>query len=136
MYFSRVFWQSTFERAIKTFIQTVIAAGVIGTTPLLNIDWQDLLLTGAGAALLSVLTSLGGSQVGTTGDPSLVKPLEVGDEAPRARTKDIVDPDELESGDPDDEPSDEVVPDPEDAPTDELAEVDETPPGEDYEPRH
>lgn len=141
MYFSRVFWQSTAERAIKTFIQTVIAAGVIGVTPLLSINWEDLLLTGAGAALLSVLMSLAGSQVGTSGDPSLVAPLEVGSEPPSARGSEVVDPDELEEGDVDDVPedlvetSDEVRADME-AEADANAEVDVTPPSEDYAPRH
>lgn len=133
MYFSRVFWQSTFERAVKTFAQAVLSVWVLGSTPLAQIDWVGILTAGLLAAGASVLTSLAGSQAGTAGDPSLVKPLEVGDEAPRARPKDVVDPSELDEGDPSDAPADEVVGD---APTDESVEVDETPPGEDYEPRH
>lgn len=119
MYFSRVFWVSTFERAVKTAAQSAVGILTVGATSLLDIDWVGVASAAGLAAIVSVLTSIAGSQVGTAGDPSLVKPLEVGDEASTIRDADRVDPDELADGDPVDEP-----------------EVDATPPPDGYEPRH
>lgn len=121
MYFSRVFWVSTLERAVKTAAQSAVGILTVGATGLLDIDWVEVASVVGLAAIVSVLTSIAGSQVGTAGDPSLVKPLEVGDEPPTSRFADVVDPDNLQEGDPEDE---------------RVLEEDETPPPEGYEPRH
>jgi len=52
------FWNYAGERAIKTFAQAAIATLGVGTVGLLTIDWANLLSVSAGAAFLSVLTSI------------------------------------------------------------------------------
>lgn len=56
--FTLAFWQGAFERAVKTFAQSLIAVlGVSGLT-LGTAPWGTALGTAGLAALLSVLTSL------------------------------------------------------------------------------
>ena len=76
---SRKFWQQTGERALKTAAQTAVTLLVAGPgaaaagVDVLTISWVTLGSLSAGAALLSVLTSIASSGVGTDkGDPSLV----------------------------------------------------------------
>ena len=52
------FWSYAGERAIKTFAQAAIAALGAGTVGLFSIDYAGLISVSAGAALLSVLTSI------------------------------------------------------------------------------
>lgn len=103
---------STFERAVKTAAQSAVG--------LLDIGWVRVALDVGFAAIVSVLTSIAGSQLGTAGAPSLVKPLEVGDEPPTSRFADVVDPDNFQEGDPGDG---------------KVLEEDASPPPEGYEPR-
>jgi hypothetical protein len=65
------FLKATLERAVKTFIQTLLA--VLGTDQigLLDMDWVATLTLAGSAALLSVITSLSSAGVGKSG-PSLV----------------------------------------------------------------
>jgi len=55
--FTKAFWAGTFERALKTFAQSLVAALSVGTG-LLHVDWTTALDVAAGATVLSVLTSL------------------------------------------------------------------------------
>lgn len=68
------FWQQTAERAIKTFAQVLILLLGGGETGLnlLAVDWKTALISAAGSAVLSVLTSLVSSAVTPTNSPSLV----------------------------------------------------------------
>ena len=55
-YYDAVFWRATFNRAIRTFFQGLAAA--IPATALINqVDWKTILLTGAFAAVASLITS-------------------------------------------------------------------------------
>ena len=56
--FTLEFWSYAGERAIKTFAQAAIAALGAGTVGLFSIDYAGLISVSAGAALLSVLTSI------------------------------------------------------------------------------
>ncbi len=66
------FWKASAERAIKTFIQTLLA--LVGTDAM-GVVTMDLLTqavpVAASAALLSLLTSLGSANLGSTSGPSL-----------------------------------------------------------------
>ena len=64
------FWKDTAERAIKTAVQ--VAIPVVTATSLDKVDWKTAGLTIASAVLLSVLSSLISSQVGSPADASLV----------------------------------------------------------------
>lgn len=74
LYFKPSFWKQAFERAFKTAAQT--AAVTIGSTAVnvIDLDAAEIAGLSAGAALLSVLTSVGSAQVasGGNGSPSLV----------------------------------------------------------------
>lgn len=71
--FDPMFWKATAERAVKTFVQTMLA--LVGTDAM-GVVSMDLLSqavpVAASAALLSVLTSLASNGVGSTTGPSLV----------------------------------------------------------------
>lgn len=74
---TKAFWREAAERAIKTVAQTEIAlltADAIAPVDALHIDWAAAAGVGAGAALLSVLTSLASwaAPVGEDDSPSLV----------------------------------------------------------------
>ena len=56
--FTLEFWRYAGERAIKTFAQAAIAALGAGSVGLFSIDYAALISVSAGAALLSVLTSI------------------------------------------------------------------------------
>lgn len=56
--FSLEFWSYSGERAIKTFAQAALAYVGTGTIGVLTIDWAGLFSIAAGAALLSILTSV------------------------------------------------------------------------------
>jgi hypothetical protein len=66
------FWKAAFERATKTFVQTLLA--VLGTDQIgiLEMDWTQALSLAGSAAVLSLLTSLGSANLGAKAGPSLV----------------------------------------------------------------
>jgi hypothetical protein len=70
MYYDADYWKATGERAIKTFVQVLLA--VVGTDALgaLTADWNQAFAVAAMSAALSVLTSLASVNFGPTG-PSL-----------------------------------------------------------------
>ena len=70
---SRKFWQDSAERSIKTFAQTAVSFLVIGTTGVLEVNWEQIVSVSGIAALASVLTSIASDRVGTKGTASLVK---------------------------------------------------------------
>ena len=70
---SKVFWQDSAERAIKTFTQVVATFLVAGTTGFMDVDWVQIVSLAGVAALLSVLTSVASDGVGTEGTASLIK---------------------------------------------------------------
>jgi hypothetical protein len=75
---NKQFWIASAERAIKTFVQALIAAfgvgqvsGVVGVD-VAAIDWRGALSLAFSAALLSVLMSVGSGPIGATNSPSLL----------------------------------------------------------------
>jgi len=70
---NKVFWRDTFERAMKTAVQSVLLA-VAGATgaDLFALDWQTIGVAALGGAVLSVLTSLGSLPFGPAASPSMV----------------------------------------------------------------
>lgn len=74
--FSKLFWKDAAERAIKTFVQSLLAViGAAGVTSVVAFDWPTLLLTAATAALISLLTSV--ASVVATNDVPTVSPASV-----------------------------------------------------------
>lgn len=65
------FWKSAVERAVKTFAQTFLAVVGADQMDISQIDTAATLSIALGAAILSLLTSLGSAKL-TDGDPSLV----------------------------------------------------------------
>ncbi len=55
---TRAFWRECFERAIKTFAQSLLALITAQATGLLSFDWQTGVSVSGIAALASVLTSI------------------------------------------------------------------------------
>jgi len=71
--FTYLFWRFTFERAVKTFAQTVTALFSASGIGLLNAPWIEVLSVAGMTALLSVLTSIASERVGEPESPSLVR---------------------------------------------------------------
>lgn len=71
--FTGRFWRHAAERAVKTAAQTAVALVGAGAVDVLAVDWQQVGSVSAGAALVSVLTSV--ASAGASGDdtPSLVR---------------------------------------------------------------
>jgi hypothetical protein len=70
---TRVFWLATAERAAKSLAQCLIGLWIGDTAfDLVQVDWRHALGLAAGAAALSVLTSIVSAPIGSTGSPSLV----------------------------------------------------------------
>jgi len=62
--------QAIFERALKTFAQTLLATIGVNQLNLLSASFTNALQIAASAAVLSVLTSIVSTQIGQSG-PSL-----------------------------------------------------------------
>lgn len=73
---TKTFWKDAIERAIKTFAQTLVTLLGAGAVDLLSVDWVSGLSVAGGAALVSVLTSVGSEHFGTSGTASLTKAVE------------------------------------------------------------
>ena len=70
---SKEFAKAAFERAAKTFVQTLAALITASRFDWFTADWGQLLGTAAAAAVASVLTSMASEPFGPIGTPSLVK---------------------------------------------------------------
>lgn len=66
------FWKASAERALKTFVQVLIASFGTDQMGILDLPWETALSLAASAALLSILTSLGSANLGSKAGPSLV----------------------------------------------------------------
>lgn len=73
MIFTRTFLLDTAERALKTAAQAAAALLLNSAVGLFDIDWADAAATVGTAALVSVLTSLASSGIGSNGTASLVR---------------------------------------------------------------
>jgi hypothetical protein len=71
---SKRFWLSLVERALKTFAQALIAIWPLGDAALglVDVDWRKSMSIAGLAAAVSVLTSIVSAPVGPDGSPSLV----------------------------------------------------------------
>ena len=59
--FNALFWKDAAERAAKTFAQALLALIIVApNTPVFGFDWPTLLATAGTAAVISLLTSVGG----------------------------------------------------------------------------
>lgn len=56
--FTRDFWVSAAERALKTVAQSIVAVLGVGAVGILSIDWVQTLSVAAAAGLASILTSI------------------------------------------------------------------------------
>lgn len=66
------FWKASAERAVKTFVQVLIASFGTVQMGILDLPWETALSLAASAALLSILTSVGSANLGSSAGPSLV----------------------------------------------------------------
>lgn len=71
--FSKQFLIDSAERALATFLQTLLAIVGVDALALFSLDWKAALATAGSAAILSVVKSLAGNKVGNEGTASLTK---------------------------------------------------------------
>ncbi|MFE2600097.1 holin [Streptomyces sp. NPDC059396] len=69
--FTKAFWKSTGERAVRTAAQTLVATLGLDTVGVIHADWSDGLSLASGSALLAVLTGIATS--GGTEGPGLTE---------------------------------------------------------------
>ena len=72
VYTTKAFWVAAGERAVKTAAQT--AASILGVDALFSVadaDWAQIGSVAAGAAVLSLVTSVASAEVAGTEGPSL-----------------------------------------------------------------
>lgn len=71
--FDVAFWKAAFERAVKTFGQSLLALFVADQPfDVVHFTWTRSLTVAASAAVLSLVTSLVSAKVGSDDSPSLV----------------------------------------------------------------
>jgi hypothetical protein len=70
--FTKPFLKDMVERAIKTIAQTMVAMLTAGATGLLTVDYVNLFSVAGLAGLVSILTSIGSSTIGSSNSASLV----------------------------------------------------------------
>lgn len=66
------FWQLAFERAVKTFAQSLLAVLGVSGIGLLTAPWTTALSTAGMAAILSVLMSVASEPLGEHNTPSVL----------------------------------------------------------------
>ncbi|MGH3991235.1 MAG: holin [Pseudonocardiaceae bacterium] len=71
--FTYRFWRQASERAIKTFLQTLVALLSVNGIGLFDAPWSTALSAAGMAALLSLLTSMASEPLGERENPSLVR---------------------------------------------------------------
>ena len=69
MIYTAAFWRGAFERALKTFCQSLLAVLGVGGLGVLDVDWLGALSVAAVATLASLLTSIGNADF-TAGTPA------------------------------------------------------------------
>lgn len=74
--FTVTWLKDALERAAKTFAQSALATLGLGTVDVLAVNWVGVLSVGAGAALISLLTSMASEPVGRGGTASLTHAVE------------------------------------------------------------
>lgn len=74
--FTVTWLKDTLERALKTFAQSALATLGLGSVDVLAVNWVGVLSVGAGAAIISVLTSAASEPLGAGGTASLTKAVE------------------------------------------------------------
>ena len=57
-YASKTFWIDAGDRAIASFAQAGLSAGLLETSGILGVDWTGMLSLATGTALASVLSSI------------------------------------------------------------------------------
>lgn len=69
------FWADALERAVKTAAQALLSLWLVGDVAfdLFQVDWGGALGVAAGAAVISILTSIASGPVGDPGTASLVR---------------------------------------------------------------
>lgn len=65
------FWKDTFERAVKTFSQSLVAVLAVSVS-LIDVSWGAAVGTAGLSALVSLLTSVGSAGIGSSESASLV----------------------------------------------------------------
>lgn len=70
---TRHYWQSAGERALRTFAQALLSVLIIGETGFMDVDWAQALSVAGVAALASVLMSVAATGVGDHGTDSFVR---------------------------------------------------------------
>lgn len=70
--YRKEFWKDAAERAVKTAAQVLVTFLGADLVDVLAVDWSKAAGVAAGAALVSVLTSVASSQAGEPGTASLV----------------------------------------------------------------
>lgn len=70
---TRSFWIDAVERAARTFAQTAIATLGAGAVDLLATDWVSVLSVSGGAAVVSLLMSIGAERRGNPGTASATR---------------------------------------------------------------
>lgn len=78
--YTKTFWHATFERAVRTAAQTLVATLALDTTGVLDVNWAGGLSLAASAALLAVLTAVGAAPLGPDGPGLTERPAGRGPE--------------------------------------------------------
>lgn len=73
---TKQFWLDALERCAKTFAQATLATLGAGSVDILTANWVGALSIGAGAAIVSLLMSIGSERGGNPGTASLTKAVE------------------------------------------------------------
>lgn len=73
MHLTGGFWRSAGERSARAAASAMLALIGTGLLDIMKVDWLGLLSVGAGAAFVSVLTSIAASEVGEKGTSSLIE---------------------------------------------------------------
>lgn len=80
--FSKAFWKAAAERAVKTAAQTAVVLLGADMVDVLSLDWVNIASLSAGAALVSVLTSIASDAVTAQDGPSLTDAEVLAPEGP------------------------------------------------------
>jgi len=72
--YTAIFWKETAERAVKSVVQALIVVLTLsGPLDVFSVDWKGILGVALSSGLVSILTSLASSKVGSNPDsPSVV----------------------------------------------------------------